>query len=156
MASKNALSKRRSRHKNVSYFGEVNGWKDGKQSCGESLRQHQRREAEGVFPEHRFRTSGAAVLARGSRYVDVLAKLEVPDGARGRLYRTTCSGNQVNLDDPSRKTVFQEDRLPGGGSGRFTMMSGGFWDMIHPGVFLMETGMMKGIKERAEQTAQSA
>lgn len=37
-----------------------------------------------------------------------------------------------------------------------TMMTGGFWDIIHPGVFLMETGMMKGIKERAEQTAQSA
>ena len=36
------------------------------------------------------------------------------------------------------------------------MMSGGFWDMIHPGVFLMETGMMKGSKERAEQMAQSA
>ena len=37
-----------------------------------------------------------------------------------------------------------------------TEMVGGFWDVIHPGVFLMETGMMNGIKVRAEQTAQSA
>jgi len=37
-----------------------------------------------------------------------------------------------------------------------TMMSGGFWDIIHPGVFVMETGMMNGVKERAEQMAQSA
>jgi hypothetical protein len=27
---------------------------------------------------------------------------------------------------------------------------GGFWDVIHPGVFIMETGMLGGIKERAE------
>ncbi len=31
-----------------------------------------------------------------------------------------------------------------------TMMSGGFWEVIHPGVFLMETGMLRGIKRRAE------
>jgi hypothetical protein len=31
-----------------------------------------------------------------------------------------------------------------------TMMTGGFWDIIHPGVFIMETGMLKGIKHRAE------
>lgn len=31
-----------------------------------------------------------------------------------------------------------------------TMMSGGFWEVIHPGVFLMETGMLRGIKHRAE------
>ena len=30
------------------------------------------------------------------------------------------------------------------------MMVGGFWDLIHPGVFIMERGMMLGIKERAE------
>jgi hypothetical protein len=27
---------------------------------------------------------------------------------------------------------------------------GGFWDIIHPGVFIMERGMLLGIKERAE------
>ena len=31
-----------------------------------------------------------------------------------------------------------------------TMMTGGFWDVIHPGVFIMETGMLHGIQERAE------
>ena len=31
-----------------------------------------------------------------------------------------------------------------------TMMTGGFWDVIHPGVFIMETGMLYGIQERAE------
>jgi hypothetical protein len=35
-----------------------------------------------------------------------------------------------------------------------TMMAGGFWDVIHPGVFVMERGMMNGVKERAENTAQ--
>jgi hypothetical protein len=34
-----------------------------------------------------------------------------------------------------------------------TMMTGGFWDLIHPGVFLMERGMLKGIKQRAEKLA---
>ncbi len=29
-------------------------------------------------------------------------------------------------------------------------MSGGFWSIIHPGVFIMERGMMLGIKARAE------
>ena len=33
-----------------------------------------------------------------------------------------------------------------------TMMTGGLWSIIHPGVFIMETGMMKGIKERSEGT----
>jgi len=32
-------------------------------------------------------------------------------------------------------------------------LSGGFWTVIHPGVFLMERGMMLGIKERAEGLA---
>jgi hypothetical protein len=32
-----------------------------------------------------------------------------------------------------------------------TMMSGGFWSIIHPGVFIMERGMLLGIKERAER-----
>ena len=35
-----------------------------------------------------------------------------------------------------------------------TMMTGGFWDVIHPGVFIMERGMLTGIKERAEKMAQ--
>jgi hypothetical protein len=33
-----------------------------------------------------------------------------------------------------------------------TMMTGGFWDIIHPGVFIMERGMLYGIKQRAENT----
>lgn len=32
-----------------------------------------------------------------------------------------------------------------------TMMVGGFWDLIHPGVFVMERGMLLGIKARAEK-----
>jgi hypothetical protein len=35
-----------------------------------------------------------------------------------------------------------------------TMMVGGFWTVIHPGVFVMERGMLLGIKARAEQLAQ--
>lgn len=31
-----------------------------------------------------------------------------------------------------------------------TMMVGGLWTVIHPGVFIMERGMLLGIKERAE------
>jgi hypothetical protein len=31
-----------------------------------------------------------------------------------------------------------------------TMMVGGLWTIIHPGVFVMERGMLLGIKERAE------
>jgi hypothetical protein len=31
-----------------------------------------------------------------------------------------------------------------------TMMTGGFWAVIHPGVFIMETGMLHGIQDRAE------
>ena len=31
-----------------------------------------------------------------------------------------------------------------------TMMAGGFWTIIHPGVFIMERGMLYGIQERAE------
>jgi hypothetical protein len=31
-----------------------------------------------------------------------------------------------------------------------TMMTGGFWDIIHPGVFIMERGMLLGIKARVE------
>ncbi|MCO6451106.1 MAG: hypothetical protein J5I90_10005 [Caldilineales bacterium] len=30
---------------------------------------------------------------------------------------------------------------------------GGFWDIIHPGVFIMERGMLLGVKERAESLA---
>lgn len=37
-----------------------------------------------------------------------------------------------------------------------TMMVGGFWDVIHPGVFIMERGMLLGIKVRAEKTDLSA
>jgi hypothetical protein len=32
------------------------------------------------------------------------------------------------------------------------MMTGGFWDIIHPGVFIMETGMLRGIRDRAENS----
>jgi hypothetical protein len=35
-----------------------------------------------------------------------------------------------------------------------TMMVGGFWDVIHPGVFVMERGLLLGVKERAESMAQ--
>jgi hypothetical protein len=35
-----------------------------------------------------------------------------------------------------------------------TMAVGGFWDVIHPGVFIMERGLLLGIKERAEKLAQ--
>ena len=34
-----------------------------------------------------------------------------------------------------------------------TMMVGGLWDIIHPGVFIMERGMLRGIKARAENAA---
>lgn len=34
-----------------------------------------------------------------------------------------------------------------------TMMTGGFWDAIQPGVFVMEYGMLHGIKARAEKAA---
>lgn len=37
-----------------------------------------------------------------------------------------------------------------------TMMVGGIWDIIHPGVFVMERRMMLSIKERAEAMSQSA
>lgn len=37
-----------------------------------------------------------------------------------------------------------------------TMAVGGFWTVIHPGVFVMERAMLLGIKERAEQMAQQA
>ena len=33
------------------------------------------------------------------------------------------------------------------------MVSGGFWTVIHPGIFIMERGMLLGIKERAEKLA---
>jgi hypothetical protein len=32
-----------------------------------------------------------------------------------------------------------------------TMMTGGFWDLIRPGVFIMERGMLQGVKARAEK-----
>ena len=34
-----------------------------------------------------------------------------------------------------------------------TMMVGGMWDVIHPGVFIMERGLLRGIQQRAEQLA---
>jgi hypothetical protein len=37
-----------------------------------------------------------------------------------------------------------------------TMATGGFWTIIHPGIFVMERGMLLGIKERAEQMAESS
>jgi hypothetical protein len=36
-----------------------------------------------------------------------------------------------------------------------TMAVGGFWTIIHPGIFIMERGMLLGIKERAEGMTQS-
>jgi hypothetical protein len=36
-----------------------------------------------------------------------------------------------------------------------TMAVGGFWTIIHPGIFIMERGMLFGIKERAEHLAQT-
>ncbi len=36
-----------------------------------------------------------------------------------------------------------------------TMMTGGIWDIIHPGVFIMERGMLDGIKVRAEALARA-
>ena len=35
------------------------------------------------------------------------------------------------------------------------MKTGGFWDAIRPGVFIMERGMLLGIKERAEHLAET-
>jgi hypothetical protein len=45
-----------------------------------------------------------------------------------------------------------------GGSSRLilrtrTMAVGGFWDVIHPGVFVMERGLLLGVRERAEALA---
>ena len=37
-----------------------------------------------------------------------------------------------------------------------TMMTGGFWAVIHPGIFVMERGLLYGVKARAEQQMQSA
>lgn len=34
-----------------------------------------------------------------------------------------------------------------------TLMAGGIWDVIHPGIFIMERRMMLGIKERAEMAS---
>ncbi|MCA2002900.1 MAG: hypothetical protein LDL51_13630, partial [Chloroflexi bacterium] len=31
-----------------------------------------------------------------------------------------------------------------------TMMVGGFWSVIHPGIFVMERGLLLGVKKRAE------
>jgi len=36
-----------------------------------------------------------------------------------------------------------------------TMMVGGMWTVMHPGAFIMERGMLYGIKERAERLAQT-
>ena len=34
-----------------------------------------------------------------------------------------------------------------------TMVTGGFWSVIHPGIFIMERGMLRGIGQRAEMLA---
>jgi len=34
-----------------------------------------------------------------------------------------------------------------------TTQTGGIWDVLHPGIFIMERGMLIGIKERAEKTS---
>lgn len=36
-----------------------------------------------------------------------------------------------------------------------TMMVGGFWTVMHPGAFIMERGLLYGVKERAEHLAQT-
>jgi hypothetical protein len=36
-----------------------------------------------------------------------------------------------------------------------TMMTGGIWTVIHPGVFIMERGLLYGVKQRAEQLSQA-
>ncbi len=36
-----------------------------------------------------------------------------------------------------------------------TMMTGGIWDVLHPIVFVMERGMLRGIKARAEELARA-
>lgn len=36
-----------------------------------------------------------------------------------------------------------------------TMMAGGIWTLMHPGAFIMERGMLYGLKERAERLAGS-
>ena len=36
-----------------------------------------------------------------------------------------------------------------------TQMVGGLWTIIHPGVFIMERGLLRGVKERAEQLSES-
>jgi hypothetical protein len=36
------------------------------------------------------------------------------------------------------------------------MKSGGIWDVIRPGQFIMERGMLLGIKERAESLVKTA
>ena len=33
-----------------------------------------------------------------------------------------------------------------------TTLTGGLWTLIHPGVFLMEHGLLQGVKQRAEAT----
>jgi hypothetical protein len=33
------------------------------------------------------------------------------------------------------------------------MAVGGFWDVIHPGIFVMERGLLLGVRERAEALA---
>jgi hypothetical protein len=35
------------------------------------------------------------------------------------------------------------------------MAVGRIWTVMHPGIFVMERGMLNGIKERAERLAQS-
>ena len=37
-----------------------------------------------------------------------------------------------------------------------TMMAGGFWSVIHPGVFFMERGLLNGVKARAEGNRRDA
>jgi hypothetical protein len=34
-----------------------------------------------------------------------------------------------------------------------TMAVGGFWDVIHPGIFVMERGLLLGVRDRAETLA---
>jgi hypothetical protein len=63
------------------------------------------------------------------------------DGAWVDLYQFVI----VPQDDGSSRLILRTR----------TMMTGGLWTVIHPGVFLMERGMLYGIKQRAELLAQS-
>jgi len=70
--------------------------------------------------------------------------------------RSTPQSGSVDQEDGQWSDVWQFVLLPQtDGTTRLVLRSrdmktGGFWDIIRPGVFIMERGMLLGIKERAE------